>query len=181
MADASVRPAVPADAAEIARIQAACWQRSYAGVLPEEALAAVGSADSAQTWRDAVASPPSDRHRVLTALAGEVVVGFAAVSPAGDPDLVPRLDAELHALCVDPSRTGAGHGSRLVNASADVLRSAGFDHVHVWVTEREADLRSFLERAGWEDDGARRSLDLRGDGEVLVDQVRLRTTISEPA
>jgi hypothetical protein len=51
----------------------------------------------------------------------------------------------------------------------------------VWLTDRETDLRTFLEKAGWADDGARRSLDLRGDGEVLVEQVRLRTTIAEPA
>jgi hypothetical protein len=66
-----------------------------------------------------------------------------------------------------------------VNATADVLREAGFGHVHVWLTDRETDLRAFLEKAGWEDDGARRSLDLRGDGAVLVEQVRLRTVIAE--
>jgi GNAT superfamily N-acetyltransferase len=181
MADSSVRPATPGDAPEIARIQAAVWARVFADLLPPDALAAAGAEESTATWRDAVASPPSPRHRVLTALAGEDVVGFSALGPAGDPDLVPQLDAELHALCVDPERSGEGHGSRLVNASADVLRGAGFGHLHVWLTDRETDLRTFLEKAGWADDGARRSLDLRGDGEVLVEQVRLRTTIAEPA
>lgn len=181
MADASVRPATPDDAVEIARIQAACWRRVYAGLLPDEALASVGSAEAEQSWRDAVDAPPSGRHRVLTALAGDVVVGFAALAPAADPDLLPAVDAELQALCVDPEHAGAGHGSRLVNATADVLRSAGFERIHVWLTGREPELRAFLERAGWADDGARRSLDLRGDDEVLVDQVRLRTSIAETA
>jgi GNAT superfamily N-acetyltransferase len=112
-------------------------------------------------------------------VAGADVVGFVALGPAGDPDLVPRLDAELHALCVDPARTGQGHGSRLVNASADVLRGTGFGHLHVWLSDAEDELRTFLEKAGWEDDGARRSLDLRGDGEVTVEQVRLRAMISD--
>lgn len=181
MADASVRPATPEDAPEIARIQSAVWARVYRDVLPDEALAAVGSEPSADTWRQAVAAPPSPRHRVLTALAGEQVVGFAAFGPASDPDLVPQQDAELHALCVDPARTGSGHGSRLVNASVDVLRGGGFGHVHVWLGEAEQELRTFLQKAGWAADGARRSLDLRGDGEVLVDQARLRTAIADRA
>jgi ribosomal protein S18 acetylase RimI-like enzyme len=179
MADASVRPASPDDAPEIARIQAAVWSEVYRSVLPPDALAAATSEESADTWREAVAAPPSPRHRVLTALAGETVVGFVALGPASDPDLQPDLDAELHALCVDPGATGAGHGSRLVNASADVLRGAGFGHVHVWLSEAENELRTFLEKAGWADDGARRSLDLRGDGEVLVEQTRLRTVIAD--
>lgn len=177
MADASVRPGTPDDAAAIARVQAAAWSLRYVGLLPPEALAALDSADSADSWRTAVATPPSPRHRVLVALSGDELVGFAALAPAADSDLVPRLDAEIQVLCVAPDRTGSGHGSRLVNASADTLRADGFDHVHVWVTDREADLQAFLEKAGWEGDGARRRLDLRGDGEVLVDQVRLRTRI----
>ncbi|HEX7187642.1 MAG TPA: GNAT family N-acetyltransferase [Actinomycetes bacterium] len=179
MADASVRPAVPADAGDIARVQAAAWSRTYAGLLPAEDLAAAGSDRAEETWRAAVTSPPSQHHRVLTALSGERVVGFAALSPAGDPDLQPALDAELHALCVDPERVGAGHGSRLVNAAADVMRAAGFDHLHVWVTEQEAPLQDLLRKAGWEPDGAARSLDLRGDGDVLVGQVRLSTRIGD--
>jgi GNAT superfamily N-acetyltransferase len=181
MADASVRPATPQDAPEIARIQAAVWAQVYRDVLPPATLDDVASAEAAATWRDAVGHPPSPRHRVLTALAGEDVVGFAALGPATDPDLAPDRDAELHALCVDPARTGAGHGSRLVNAGADVLRAAGFGSLHVWLTDRETGLREFLEKAGWADDGARRSLDLRGDGAVLVEQVRLRTVLAEPA
>jgi len=179
MADASVRPAVPADAGDIARVQAAAWSRTYAGLLPAEDLAAAGSDRAEATWRDAVASPPSERHRVLTALSGQQVVGFAALSPAADPDLVPAQDGELHALCVDPERAGAGHGSRLVNAAADVMRAAGFEHLTVWLTEREGPLQDLLQKAGWEPDGAARSLDLRGDGEVLVGQVRLRTRIGD--
>jgi ribosomal protein S18 acetylase RimI-like enzyme len=181
MADSSVRPATLDDVPQIARIQAAVWAEVYRDVLPADTLAAAGSEQAAQTWRGAVAEPPSPRHRVLAALAGDRVVGFAALGPAGDPDLVPQQDAELHALCVDPEHAGAGHGSRLVNASADVSRGAGFGHLHVWLSPAERGLRTFLEQAGWAADGATRSLDLRGDGEVLVEQVRLRTMLAEPA
>jgi ribosomal protein S18 acetylase RimI-like enzyme len=178
MADASVRPATPADAGEIARVQSAAWSMTYAGLLPAETLAAAGAGDAARTWRDAVVAPPSEHHRVLTALVGDEVVGFAALAPAGDPDLAPEVDAELHALCVDPDRSRAGHGSRLVNAAADVMRAAGFEQLHTWVSDQDAPLRDLLRKSGWEPDGAARSLDLRGDGEVLVTQVRLSTRIA---
>jgi GNAT superfamily N-acetyltransferase len=177
MADASVRRAVSGDAPGIARVQGAVWARIYAGVLPAELIAGVAGEDGAETWRQVVAEPPTDRHRLLVALDGDRVVGVAALAPASDPDLVPPLDAELHAFCVDPDEEGSGHGSRLLNASADVMREAGFSHLHVWLGEPERGLWTFLEGAGWAADGATRTLDLRGDEQVLVEQVRLRTSL----
>jgi GNAT superfamily N-acetyltransferase len=177
MADVGVRLAIPEDADELARIQAEVWTEVHAGALPGDLLEAVGSTEAADRWRVAIAEPPSPRHRVLAALVGERVVGFAALAPASDPDTVPRLDAELLALCVDPAETGQGSGSRLVNASADSARGDGFHHLHAWLAAAESDLRGFLAEAGWEEDGATRSLDLRGDGEVVVEQTRLRTAL----
>ena len=179
MADVSVRPATADDAPELARIQAAVWRAVHDGRLPEDVLDAVGSPDAADQWRSAATAPPSPRHRVLTALAGDVVVGFAALAPASDPDTSPGVDAELLALCVDPAATGAGHGSRLVNAVADLARIDGFQHLQAWLAADETDLRDFLAGAGWDLDGAGRRLDLRGDGEVLVEQSRLRTALVE--
>lgn len=181
MPDASVRPARPEDAPVIAQVQARVWRRAYAGVLPEAVVDAVGGDSGALTWEATIREAPSARHRVLVA-ADETgaVVGFAALAPSGDPDLDPETDAELHALCVDPGHEGAGHGSRLVNACADVLRGLGTARLQIWLGDPDARLRAFLESAGWADDGATRSLDLRGDGEVLVAQRRLATELGSP-
>jgi GNAT superfamily N-acetyltransferase len=178
-ADASVRRAAPGDEAGIARVQGAVWRRVYAGVLPAEVLADSGGPRQADIWEAAIATPPSDRHRLLVALDRDRVVGVGAAAPATDPDLVPQLDAELHVFCIDPDEEGRGHGSRLLNATADVTREAGFAHLHVWLGEPEGGLRMFLEGAGWAVDGATRSLDLRGDGQVVVEQVRLRTALGD--
>ena len=179
MADVSVRPATAGDAPELARIQAAVWAAVHGDRLPADVVEAAGSAAAAESWAAASSEPPSPRHRVLTAVAGEQVVGFAALAPSSDPDTIPALDGELLALCVDPAATGAGHGSRLVNAVADLARIDGVRHLHVWLADAEGDLRVFLQGAGWEADGAVRSLDLRGDGAVLVDQSRWRTALVE--
>lgn len=176
MADASVRPASPGDAPAIAAVQGAVWSQVYAGVLPAEVLAGAAGPDALAAWERAVALPPSSRHAVLVADAGGEVVGFAAVAPS--EDLSPG-EVELQALCVAPDRAGAGHGSRLVNAVADVLSGLGVTVVRVWVSPYEQVLRRFLEKAGWAEDGARRQLDLHGDGSVVVDQVRLAVSIAE--
>lgn len=178
MADASVRPASPGDAPAIAAVQAAVWSQVYAGVLPDEMLAEVAGPDGLAAWERAVELPPSSHHVVLVAEAAGEVAGFAAVAASGDPELSPD-EAELQALCVAPEHAGVGHGSRLVNAVADVMSGLGVTVVRVWVAAYEDALRRFLEQAGWAEDGARRRLDLHGDGAVVVDQVRLAVSIAE--
>lgn len=177
MADVSVRPAAPADAAGITRIQATVWAELHAGTVPVDVLAAVGSTEAADSWRAAIDEPPSERHRVLAAVEQERLVGFAALAPAADPDLIPSLDGELIALCVDPAARTSGHGSRLLNAAADLARLDGVHHLHAWLAPAESGLAGFLAGAGWGPDGAVRSLDLRGDGSVLVEQSRHRTAL----
>ena len=179
MADVSVRPATPGAAEELARIQGVVWAGVHGDALPADLLEAVGSAEAADRWRSAITSPPSPRHRVLTALDGDRLVGFAALAPASDPDTDPATDGELLTLCVDPAESGSGHGSRLVNAVADIGRGDGYQHLHTWLAADETDLRAFLVGAGWDDDGATRSLDLRGDGDVVIEQARLRTALGD--
>jgi len=183
VADSSVRAASPDDAQAIAAVQAAAWRASYADLLPTELLDELDSADASDQWRAATSSPPSPRHRVLVAMSGADIVGFTSFGPAEDPDLVALLDmvdAELIALSVRPDRLREGHGSRLVNAAVDHLRGDGFLHVRVWLAEpggADDRLHDFLAGAGWAQDGARRELDLNGDGRLVVPQVRLHAAI----
>jgi hypothetical protein len=62
-------------------------------------------------------------------------------------------------------------------ASVDHLRGQGFERAYTWVAATEDAQRAFLVGAGWAADGAHRQLDLHGDGEVVVTQVRLHTDI----
>ena len=183
MADSSVRAASPGDADAIAGVQAAAWRAAYAGLLPAEVIDDLDSPQARDQWREAAAAPPSPRHRVLVAVSGADVVGFAAFGPSEDSDLVAMVDAEMIALCVLPDRIREGHGSRLVNASVDHLREDGFLHVRVWLAAGAADERmhAFLAGAGWAEDGARRELDLHGDGRLVVPQVRLHAAIGTAA
>lgn len=174
-ADASVRLAVAADAAAIARIQAQAWRISYAALLPPEAIEAFDESAAAGRWAAAIESPPSTRHRVLVALDRSDVVGFGACVPGTDSDLDETRDAELLAFHVAPDHVRRGHGSRLMAAVADHAHDDGYFRLVCWVFAADDPMRRFLRDNGWAADGSTRDLDV---GE-LVHQVRLHTAIRD--
>lgn len=173
-ADASVRPARAADAAAIGAVQARAWRAAYADLLDAAALDRLTGDALAGPWHDAVTAPPSRRHSVLVACAGSTVVGFAAVGPSPDRDAGPD-DGALLVLAVDPAHRGAGHGSRLLAASADTLRDTGVSSLRAWVPDDDTALHAFLVSAGAAPDGARRTL-TRQDGRT-VGETRLAAAL----
>jgi ribosomal protein S18 acetylase RimI-like enzyme len=175
IAESSVRLALPAEADAIGEIQVVAWRRSYENLLPADVLADLNPAQFAAQWRAALLAPGEARNRVLVALAGRKLVGFAAITASDDPDADPRHDALVAELAVDPEATRAGHGSRLLNAVVDTIRADGFSRVTVWVNSTDDVLRGFYTESGWGADGAHRELDLYGDGSVRVKQIRLHT------
>jgi GNAT superfamily N-acetyltransferase len=67
-------------------------------------------------------------HRLLVACAGDQVVGLAAIGPSQDPD-AGSAAGEVTVLAVHPDARRQGHGSRLLNASVDLLAEAGAESV----------------------------------------------------
>ncbi len=176
--DASVRRARPADAAAIGAVQAQAWRASYADVLPAAALDALEPDRLAEVWASAITRPPTPQHALLVALAGPEVVGFAAVGPAD-----PAQDGvgEVAALVVAEAAQHQGHGSRLLNAAADVLRESGFDHAVVWVLPGDDTRAAFLEAAGFVADGAERSLEVPGAPDGRLRERRLVAALTPAA
>jgi len=178
--DAGVRAARPTDAAALGRVHARAWAAAYRDLLP----AAADEAQLAQAWTAAVSAPPSPRHRVLVATAADQVVGFAALAPSPDADAAPDeagADAELLVLLVDPDAVGRGHGSRLLNASADVLGDFGARRLRSWVPEPDVERQRFLAGAGFAADGATRVLDATGDGSTTLREIRMTAVLPERA
>lgn len=178
-ADVSVRVAWADDAEAVAAVQVRAWRQAYDGLLPADVLEALDPADFAAAWAASLAKPKDARNRVLVALERNTVRGFAITSPSEDPDSDPIVDGEVSELTVDPDHTRHGHGSRLLQACADTLRADRFRRAVLWLNSTDDTLREFLTAAGWAPDGAHRELDLRGDGEVLVKQVRLHTDLGD--
>ncbi|ROR93894.1 L-amino acid N-acyltransferase YncA [Salana multivorans] len=173
-ADVSVRPALPSDLPAIARIQLAAW----ADLLGPDVADGLDAIELERQWAAAL-SDPDPRRRVLVALAGPRVVGFAAASPtqrsASDDD---GWTGELVALEVEPTSRRAGHGSRLLAAAVDLARDAGAHHLGAWTMTHDPDRRAFLEGAGFAEAGLRRTLELPGPREV---EEILLTAVLSPA
>lgn len=159
----------------MARVQLATWQQAYAGLLPEQALN-LPEAHAAAVWLNAIESPDSRRHRVLVALEGNELVGFAASAPAQDEDLDPASSAEVVAMLVIPRWGRRGHGARLMAASVQDWRHQGVRHAVAWVFDSDEATLSFLISSGWENDGRARVLDT---GARRPRQVRLHCDITE--
>jgi GNAT superfamily N-acetyltransferase len=164
MAEASVRPAEPSDAAEIARIQLTTWRAAYRDLLPAEVLDALDEDEAEATWRHTIEHGPA---RVFVAIEGQWHVGFCAAGPAPEDessaaDGTPVRDADrvalVSTLLVEPRWGRRGHAGRLLMAAGAAMLAAGSTRGITWVAEADKASLSFWERAGWVTDSTVRTL-----------------------
>ena len=167
-----MRIARPSDVPAVGLVQATVWRDAYAAVLSPEVLERFEGPAFARVWRASLATPPSPRHELLVACAGDQVVGFAAVGPSADAD-ADDAQGELLALGVHPAGTPGRarlaaaqrrrrHPARAAVRPADRLGAAP-------ATRRPA--RSSV-ASGLSPDGAYRDRVVDADGTV-VREVRL--------
>ena len=160
MADALVRPAVPADAPVLARLQLDVWQQAYAELLPPAALFTDPEQQS-DVWGERVSSGGL----VLLAFEGAVPVGLAATESGPDDDDVGEIEL-LHVL---PRWSRRGHGGRLLGSAARHLRGLGAKRGQWWAPETDPSVQQFLLGVGWTPDAGRRVLDT---GEGTLTEIR---------
>lgn len=172
----SVRLALPGEAAAIAAIQRRAWEQTLPGVATS-LQRSITLAEMTDAWIAAIVKPPLAQHRVLVAVGDERIVGFAAVGPSGDPDAVASEDGQVAEFTIDPQAQRQGHGSRLLNAVADTLRTDGFLRASWWIPSKNDPLRAFVTESGWIADGAHTQWALDDDAPSLK-LVRLVTALS---
>jgi ribosomal protein S18 acetylase RimI-like enzyme len=158
-------------------VQATVFREAYAGRVPDDVLALFEPDAFARSWRESLTAPPQGVYRLMVACAGDQVVGLAAVGPSQDPD-AGGAQGEVTVLGVHPDARRQGHGSRLLNASVDVLREAGADAVSLWVLADDEAGRAFLTASGFAPDGAYRDRVVSPDGDTLR-EVRLAATLTD--
>lgn len=170
-----MRLARTSDLDDVAAVQIAAWRGDYVGVLPVDVLDALDADDIAMEWARGLLM--SGQQRLLVALgADSAIVGYAAIGPCSDPDSTADT-GEIHALEVHPAHRGAGHGSRLLSASVDLLRTGGATSAVTWVLLDDARRRAFFTSTGWGPDSAFR--DLSVDDATALRQVRLTTGFTD--
>lgn len=162
-AEFSVRPAVPSDAADIARVQRVTWRTAYRDLLPAAVLDEWDDDAVVARWADSVQNPPTPGHGVLVATENGAVVGYLVHGPAelqpGEASSPDGPTSEVQALLVEPRWGRRGHGSRLLAAAVDVLVPTGVRRLQTWVPDGDEVTAGFLESAGWAADGWTRTLD----------------------
>lgn len=154
--DRFVRQARREDAEGIAAIQADAMSR----LAPHTPT--TWAHDLAVRWARTLNAPAPAGHWTLVAVHGSWIAGFALVVPACALDVKDvHIDegSEIAELLIDPNFVRAGHGSRLLQAIADL---AAVPSLRTWVgAEDEARVR-FLQSSGFAPSGLRRSLERPG-------------------
>ena len=154
-----IRRATPADAPEIAAVQARAWRHAYADIVEPERMPTVEH--QAPRW---VALIDGGGLVHVWDQDGRVV-GFATAGPGREDASV----GELYAIYVDPPAQGAGVGAQLLAAAEQSLRDAGHPIAILWTFEANGLARAFYERHGWRADG--------GQQVHLAPEVRYRRTL----
>ncbi|MDO5728869.1 MAG: GNAT family N-acetyltransferase [Actinomycetaceae bacterium] len=165
VADRSVRPAFVDDAAIITRIQVAAMIESLeSGIdepLSEEVRAGLDTEAMTQNWTSTITQPPKPGYRVLSALDGGTVVGFAATVPAppiADHEWLSQPGTEIIALEAERQAIGEGHRSRLLAACTDLAISEGAQTVSIWLIAGDDEHIRFYQEAGLRPAGLHRKL-----------------------
>lgn len=135
------------DADEAGAVHTKVWQEAYAGLMPDDYLAALDPAQAADRRRDRLAAPrPGVAEWVARDDLG--IVGMAASGPPRDED--PPVDFELYAINV----LRRAHGTGLAD---DLMAHAVGDHAaYLWVLEGNDRAIAFYRRHGFTDEGGRK-------------------------
>jgi ribosomal protein S18 acetylase RimI-like enzyme len=162
-----VRPAVVADAEDLARVRIASWRAAYRGIVPDAVLDGFDPVAEVVTWRQrltAVTDVSTEVAFVVEPPAQSRLVGFVSTGlarHAGEVGL-----GEVWAIYVDPAAQGQGVGRALMDAAVRDLTARGFGEVVLWVFEANAPARAFYERLGWTPDGSAKAFEIGGAAPV---------------
>ena len=154
-----IRRATRADAAAIGRVHVETWQSSYAGLLPDKALAQMSDVRQSAWWSRAL-SDPREARGVFVADDEEMgVVGFGSCGPVREPpeglDGTEARVGEVYTLYVESDFQNRGLGRRLLDALFRQLHADGCDTAVLWMLA-DNPTRFFYEGMGGAIVGGRR-------------------------
>jgi GNAT superfamily N-acetyltransferase len=173
----AVRPAVPADANDVAGVNIRSWQHAYAGSMPADYLAAMDVQRYRAIWSARIADRTAGAS-ILVAEAPRDIAGYIVVGPARAQQDRPEDEVdgigEVFAIYVDPPYLGTGVGRVLHDAGIGLLADDGYREAIVWVLTANHASVHWYGRQGWTADGA--TSEWTGAGEPLL-EVRLRRRV----
>ncbi|HXE50842.1 MAG TPA: GNAT family N-acetyltransferase [Ramlibacter sp.] len=167
MSSYQVRPAVAADAEQVAAVHTSSSQAAYEAVAPE-AHQSLPLEKRRALWREAI---EFGEPLVQVALEGQQVIGFAGFDRSRDPKSRPTT-GEIWAFYVLPSHWGRGVGLALWDATREALVEEGCTEVTLWIPLCNERALRFFELAGF-----KRELNTAKTavvGGVKLEEIRLR-------
>jgi GNAT superfamily N-acetyltransferase len=168
-----IRPAVPPDAGEIARVHVTSWRAAYVGIVPQSILDRLSVERRQELWGTRLAEPGETR--TLVADRDGQIAGFAGTNRPTDPEY-PAGTAELETIYLMPETWRQGVGRRLMNGALNDLVERGFTTAILWVLSANDRARRFYEDGGWRADGRAQMLDFDG---TPVEEVRYRLPLGD--
>lgn len=143
-----VRPATSADASAIASVQVLSWQQAYAGLIPDQYLAALQSSLSRREafWCESIAA--GGTHLSL-ACVNEQAIGFIAIGACRDEGPSAGDTGEVTAFYLLPRYWRTGAGRALWAAGLRSLVEHLYRQAMLWVLSENARARRFYDQAGW--------------------------------
>jgi ribosomal protein S18 acetylase RimI-like enzyme len=133
-------------------LQVDSYRTAYAGLLPEDYLAAFSYTEQEQDWRDLFASDQVECLYVAESDGGDLV-GYALGQGAETENL--PYQCELVALHVRPEFQRQGIGQQLFTAIAEWFAGQGIQSLFLWVLA-DNPARGFYEHLGGHKAGERR-------------------------
>ena len=144
MSSYQVRPAVAADAEQVAAVHTSSSQAAYEAVAPE-AHQSLPLEKRRALWREAI---EFGEPLVQVALEAARVIGFAGFDRSRDPKSRPTT-GEIWAFYVLPSHWGRGVGLALWDATREALVEEGCNEVTLWIPLCNDRALRFFELAGF--------------------------------
>ncbi|WP_345627719.1 GNAT family N-acetyltransferase [Rugosimonospora acidiphila] len=170
----TVRPAMPRDALDIARINVTCWQRAYVGMVPDDVLTSMDVHTAESRYRRRLSAPGP--HETLLATDGGVTAGYVYFGPYREGRRLDSTVGEIIGIYVDPAAWRTGAGRTLMTAALKRLSERGWDEVRLWVLEANDSARGFYARLGFRPDGATAGYPVRRVDGSAVELAEVRYT-----
>ncbi|MBI2718260.1 MAG: GNAT family N-acetyltransferase [Rhizobiales bacterium] len=137
------RPALE-EAEVLARLHLRCWREAYAGIVPEEVLAAAELSQRVAAWQRSLADP---QRVVIAAYDGPEPVGFIIAGPSPETFLE-AADGQVAALYVLASHQRRGLGRRLLASAAQGWLAQGGTMLALGVLADNHRARAFYQAMG---------------------------------
>jgi GNAT superfamily N-acetyltransferase len=166
-----IREATVEDAEAIATVHVISWQSAYRGIMPEKFLSELSVEGRSNMWQKSLRA---GKPRVLVAYANEAIAGWIAFGACRDADKESTW-AEVEALYVLPEFWGRGIGKRLSDSARQLLRSAGYSFVALWVLSENHHARAFYDRIGFAHDDSSKVISVGG---VSLTEVRYHCSLT---